>query len=317
MESSRAEQGAVGWRTGSAINEIRLRTDFLTVGKFRAYPSDHDFQTAGPIIEPVFVFPRVPVWIQHEGREPFVADPTVMTCYNRRQRYVRRKLSEAGDDGDWFRIRLQVLQEVVAMLDPERAEREDAPFAFSHCPCDARSYLMQRLIVRHIGECQRPDLIYVEETMLQVLARCLRSAYHQWEKRQKTGAPRDNRRKLEMAQHAKVILAKRFRESLSLSQLAGEVECSVFHLCHVFRQCFRTTIHSYRNQLRLRESLDLLGSPKADLTDIALALGYSSHSHFTFEFRRAFGRPPSAFRPVASSHLLREFVSRTCGRHVS
>ena len=35
-----------------------------------------------------------------------------------------------------------------------------------------------------------------------------------------------------------------------------------------------------------------------DLTALALDLGFSSHSHFTAAFRRAFGRPPAEFRRI-------------------
>jgi len=41
----------------------------------------------------------------------------------------------------------------------------------------------------------------------------------------------------------------------------------------------------------------LIDLPSADdLTSLALDLGFSSHSHFTLAFRRAFGCTPSQFR---------------------
>jgi AraC-like DNA-binding protein len=55
------------------------------------------------------------------------------------------------------------------------------------------------------------------------------------------------------------------------------------------------TLHAYRNDLRLRSSLEQLESG-GDLTRLALDLGYSSHSHFTSSFRVLFGVPPSAIR---------------------
>jgi AraC-like DNA-binding protein len=36
-----------------------------------------------------------------------------------------------------------------------------------------------------------------------------------------------------------------------------------------------------------------------DLSHTALSLGFDSHSHFTYAFRRAFGVPPSALRAGA------------------
>ena len=54
-------------------------------------------------------------------------------------------------------------------------------------------------------------------------------------------------------------------------------------------------IHRYLVQLRLARALVELPHTN-DLTMLALDLGFSSHSHFTAAFRRAFGSPPSVFR---------------------
>lgn len=294
---------------GAAVEEICFRGQLMTVGRFRSTPRDRDFETAGAIgVNPIFVFPRTAVWIQHEGQPAFVADRNVVTYYNPHQPYVRKKLSDNGDHCDFFQVRASVLQEVVRACDPGRAERADALFAFSHGPSDRRPYLSARLVARHIEENAQPDALYVEENLLLVLDACLRAAYRQ-RGRANVPARSTPRRKEDVAENARAVLALRFRDPLSLSVLAEAVGCSVFHLCRAFRRRFGTTIHRYRTQLRLRESLDLVGARAADLTQIALALGYSSHSHFTAEFRRAFGQPPSAFRNVPASQLFRKLAA--------
>jgi AraC-like DNA-binding protein len=53
---------------------------------------------------------------------------------------------------------------------------------------------------------------------------------------------------------------------------------------------------TYLSQLRLRASLEPLLDGTAPITDIALAHGYSSHSHYTNAFREALGITPSAAR---------------------
>ena len=58
--------------------------------------------------------------------------------------------------------------------------------------------------------------------------------------------------------------------------------------------------------MRLRTALERAADPGADLTDLALDLGYSSHSHFTAAFRKAFGVTPSAFRRKATGQRVRE-----------
>ena len=88
----------------------------------------------------------------------------------------------------------------------------------------------------------------------------------------------------------------RLGERLTLGEIARAVHSSPFHLARVFRARTGFSIHGYRNQLRLCSSLEQVLEPEADLALIARRLGYSSHSHFTVSFRRAFGKPPSAVR---------------------
>jgi AraC family transcriptional regulator len=74
------------------------------------------------------------------------------------------------------------------------------------------------------------------------------------------------------------------------------VGSSVFHLARIFKVRTGFSLHTYRTQLRLRAALERLREPGLDLIDIALDLGFSSHSHFTETFRRSFGKTPSAVR---------------------
>ena len=76
--------------------------------------------------------------------------------------------------------------------------------------------------------------------------------------------------------------------------IAGAVGSSVHHLCRVFRAECGLTLHEYRQRQRLGRALELMGRARRDLTELALELGYSSHSHFTRVFRRYVGVPPSA-----------------------
>lgn len=92
------------------------------------------------------------------------------------------------------------------------------------------------------------------------------------------------------------MIARRFTRNLSLSEIAREVETSVFHLARIFKARTGFSLHAYRNQLRLRAALERLPDRAVDLINIALDLGFSSHSHFTETFRRHFGQTPSVIR---------------------
>ncbi|HEX7254104.1 MAG TPA: AraC family transcriptional regulator, partial [Thermoanaerobaculia bacterium] len=99
-----------------------------------------------------------------------------------------------------------------------------------------------------------------------------------------------------LAEDAKVAVGKIFHHHVPLSEIAANLGVSVFRLCRAFRRATGSTLHGFRNRLRLAASLERIGRASFDLTDVALDLGYSSHSHFTAAFRREFGITPSEFR---------------------
>jgi AraC family transcriptional regulator len=293
------------------LDTLLFQGSLLQIGAFRAEPSHPRFHDSGPIQNDIFVFPRTSVWLQHEGGRPFVSNPNLVTYYNRGQVYSRGKVSEEGDRCEWFALDRKVLLEVLGTRDPRLAERPDRPFSFSHGPSDPWSYLVQRLIVRHLMAGKPIDPVYLEEAMLHVLSRLLGHAAGM----HGSGArhPRAEVPAGEVLEGVKALLARQFRERLSLQEIADRSGFSVFYLCKMFRRGTGTTLHAWRSQLRLRTALELVADRDTDLTGIGLDLGYSSHSHFTSAFRQTFGVTPSALRRTASERRLRDLALSTAG----
>jgi len=103
-----------------------------------------------------------------------------------------------------------------------------------------------------------------------------------------------------LVDRTKAYLASELGRSIQLAEIARAVGASPGYLTEVFRAVEGITLHAYLMQLRLGRAL--VEIPEAeDLTSLALDLGFSSHSHFSARFRRAFGVTPSEFR--RSSHL--------------
>jgi AraC family transcriptional regulator len=275
------------------VRAILFDSEVATVGRWRC-PVDHPlFRDSGPARRYLFCFPRTSVWIQHDGGTPFVADPNTVTYYNRGQLYQRRALSDRGDRGDWFGVAPHIIADLLAEWDPSAKDRQDRPFAFTHGPCDADTYLLQRAVFEHVTRDPTPDALLVEESVLLILSRTASLAYAT------AGAAQifpNRRRARDLAEAARAVVASRFDEPLSLPIIARLVDASVFHLARVFRGVTGTTLHAYRNQLRLRAALERVADPGSDLLSVAIDLGYSSHSHFTEAFRRAFKVTPSALR---------------------
>jgi AraC family transcriptional regulator len=266
----------------------------VRIGRWRCQAENPIFANSGPASDTLFAFPRESVWIRHAGRDPFVADANTVTYYNRGQTYSRQKLSARGDYCEWFAVAPDAVSETLAAHEPAAIDRRDSPFRFSHGPSDPESYLRQRLVFEHVSKEPRADRLFVEEAVLSILADVARLAYvHDGVKPRPRGK---QRRDVDLVESARDVIARRFTDDLSLSDIAGEVGSSVFHLARVFKSRTGFSLHAYRNQLRLRAALERMAEPGLDLIEIALDLGFSSHSHFTETFRRSFGKTPSAVR---------------------
>ena len=103
-----------------------------------------------------------------------------------------------------------------------------------------------------------------------------------------------------LVDRTKTYLASELGRSIQLAEIARAVGASPGYLTQLFRAVEGIPLHAYLTQLRLAQALVELPHAE-DLTALALDLGFSSHSHFSARFRRAFGVTPSAFR-------------RSCGR---
>ena len=105
----------------SGIDRVVFSSECVTIGAFRCAVNHPSFRNSGPIRDDCFVFPRTAVVIEHEHARPFVADPTIVTLYNRRQQYERRPVSADGDRCDWFAVSPDLLHGALLDRDPAAA----------------------------------------------------------------------------------------------------------------------------------------------------------------------------------------------------
>ena len=99
----------------------------------------------------------------------------------------------------------------------------------------------------------------------------------------------------QLVDRAREFLHAQRSGDLGLTEIAAHVGVSGVYLIQLFKAVEGVPLHQYRLQLRLRRALSMLPD-SSDITGIALDLGFSSHSHFSAAFRRAFGVTPSDFR---------------------
>ena len=121
---------------------------------------------------------------------------------------------------------------------------------------------------------------------------------------------------IELAHRARTMIAAQGPQRLPARDMARRLGCSPSHLSRTFTRVHGMTLTAWRIEIRLRHAVRRLTADRwADLTEVALACGFSSHSHFTFVFRRHLGVTPSAFAAqLLSGPEQRPASAVPCGR---
>lgn len=83
---------------------------------------------------------------------------------------------------------------------------------------------------------------------------------------------------------------------IELKALGRIASYSASHLARVFHKVFGVPPYEYALRERMRRALDLLGDSRLAVSEVAQALGATSHSAFSRQFRTRFGQPASKFR---------------------
>jgi AraC family transcriptional regulator len=235
------------------------------------------------------VVTRRGAWELSIDGEPRLADPVTATLWNRGAYRVRHPVG-GGDQCTVFRL----------TATGTRALRELAPscgsrlllqtFAHRTRPLDGQGYLLHRRALANAARSGgAADPLAVEEPGLAFLRLLSVGAMSQAETPSGQEASR-------YVDRARDILARDFRQRLTLGGIAREVLCSPFHLSRLFRRATGVTLYRAVVRLRLREGLERLLDEPEQVATIALAVGFASHSHFTDAFRAEFGCPPSQAR---------------------
>lgn len=286
---------------GEHINEIVFAGELVKIGRWRLPAGHPHFRNSGPTRHYLFVFPRTSAWIQHAGGRPFVGDANIITYYNVGQEYTRGVITPTGDWCDYYAVHPELLRDVLRAWDPAAAEQPERILPFDHGPSDARAYLAQRSVYSYARGDASPDPLVVEESVVNILTHSIGLAYGS---RASHGG-----RQEDVVERTREVIARRFTTRLTLGDLSRQTGSSLFHLCRLFRRGTGRTIHAYLNQLRLRASLAPVLDSTKDLSEIALSLGYSTHSHFTAAFRSEYGITPSSMREANRSRRRRPSTS--------
>ncbi len=259
---------------------VLYHSELVEIGVFTIDPDEACFPETGFVSDPIIVFPKRSIWIQHLGSEPFVADPSLVNFYNGGQAYQRFAIHPQGDYCHWFRIHADLLSEVVA--------KEHSHFSRENMPCPNQVFLQHLEILKIISAVATPEPLDVEDRVLNLFHDLLQA-----EAGEDVAFGKQPQRHKKLVESVKESLLADLSTNLSLQQLATTHHTSAYHLSRVFKRVCGHGINHYRTMQRLRALVLEMQQQATPLVDLAFDYGFASHSHMSASFKHSFGVTPS------------------------
>ncbi|MFC5525597.1 helix-turn-helix transcriptional regulator [Rhodanobacter ginsengisoli] len=235
------------------------------------------------------VFPYRGTYLRHVGDSQAVAESNQVLLFNAGQGYqVSHPVAVEGGDAS---LVLALDEALLRELAPATLTRDKNAFTFrqQQLGIDPRTQALVALL-RHSLRENSVERLEAESLSLTLVQRSLDSGTSH-----KAGANAGRQR---LADRAKLILSSDLSRRWTLADIAAEVGVSPVYLTQVFQQVEGVPLYRYQLRLRLARSLDLL-SRYEDLSQLALDLGFGSHSHFSASFLKTYGQTPTEFRQAA------------------
>ncbi len=284
----------MAWRDERLLPVERLlyRGRIVKVGQFDCPPGHDCFPRTAPLQNDLLVFARHPLWWRRGAGQYRFAEPGAALLHRSGSEIERRSVGERGDRADWIGIRPDVFRATLRENGADPGVVTELGISLV-TPARLR-WRAHRFMAELAGA--GGDTLAVEEGALWLLA--IVAAGLGGQVRGRPGsrtATRARRRRL--VDRARAWLNAHPGGDHGLADIARAVGTSPWHLARIFREECGVTLHGYRQRQRLGLAIDRLAAGVEDLSALAHELGYSSHSHFSREFRRHVGMTPSSLRP--------------------
>jgi AraC-like DNA-binding protein len=103
---------------------------------------------------------------------------------------------------------------------------------------------------------------------------------------------------------ARDLADARYREPLSVEDMAAAAGLSKAHFSREFHRTFGESPHHYLLTRRLERAAALLRMTDWNVAEVCLSVGLRSIGSFTTSFKQAYGRTPTAYRAAQPSAAL-------------
>lgn len=234
------------------------------------------------------VFTRRGVWALHSGGRTHIGDPLQAMLWNGNAEF--RVHHPIGGVDDCTVLRLTPAgAEALRVLQNQADRAVQKPlFARTSKTLSTRGFARHWRLL-NLARQSAPDRLAIEQSALDLLIETTACD---------TESPEDPpaATAMHLSQCVREVIAKHYREALSLAVIASKVGCSPFYLARQFKRCMGVSVHQALIAWRLRVGLERVLDQPEQLSRIALDLGFASPSHFTDAFKASYGDSPSAMR---------------------
>lgn len=288
------------------VEHTHFRSHLVRVDEVLCHRTDRGLSAEEQKSEHLVTFTFSGMNVRLVAGDELVISPACVTLSNAGEPYRVGHPYGSGEVALNLAMRSDVLLDLLSGHDPAAEGRVERPFLRPRISCPPALHLAARAFAAALA---RPSVesLAAEEAALALLDRVAAGIGGE-------RSPRPARRPPGIAQRAEAFLVAHFHEPLSLDRIAAAIGCSPYHLCRTFKERVGATVWGRLQRLRIGAALERLAGGARDLTDLALDLGYSSHSHFTASFRSEVGTTPSRARRLlatASLAQVRALLRRT------
>ncbi|HEY8474593.1 MAG TPA: AraC family transcriptional regulator [Natronosporangium sp.] len=116
-----------------------------------------------------------------------------------------------------------------------------------------------------------------------------------------------NRPAIPLARHllrVRDLIDRAYAEPLDLAALARSAAVSPSYFSRSFKAAFGETPHQYLISRRMERAKALLRAGELSVTEVCMAVGFTSLGSFSSQFRRLVGESPSAYQRRADRAAL-------------
>lgn len=287
------------------INKTYFSSKEVSIGIFDCPIHCRQFNDSSPTTAHMISFPKQAIEVSLDGQRSRVADVTHILLSNTGQTFQRKEVSDYGAYCHWLSFSEELLLQALESHNLLHDQAETRPFQVEQIACDQQAFYQQRLIAcqlinhAHIDADATREAVYnlLQSTLEKLSAKSCTPS---------TQKPNTQHRRRRLARNCTRLIVENIDTKLSLEYMARELATSPYHLCRVFSEYTGQTISAHITALRLRTALDrILDQPKDRLLDIALDVGFTSPSHFTYSFRQHFGCSPFQLKRLRRTLLAR------------